>query len=109
VFLELTDEQLARINFTLGTFMEDKPISIRLGARRLEALERYLSENEGETRNGVIAGAVEEYLRTTGHWRAANVNASVADDPAPMANHRPTLSERVKILEEAVDRLQASK
>jgi len=44
--------------------MEDKPISIRLGARRLEALERYLSENEGETRNGVIAGAVEEYLRS---------------------------------------------
>lgn len=88
--------------------MEDKPISIRLGARRLEALERYLAENEGETRNGVIAGAVEEYLRTTGYWKPANANAVAADDPAPMANHRPTLSERVKYLEETMERMLAS-
>ena len=34
----------------------------------MDALERYLAANPGETRNGVIAGAVEQYLRETGFW-----------------------------------------
>lgn len=87
--------------------MEDKPISIRLGVKRLEALERYLQANPDETRNGVIAGAVENYLKETGFWEAA-VTAKGVDDPAEFAAHRPTLSERVKALEEAVQRLTKS-
>ncbi|MDU8912469.1 hypothetical protein [Aestuariicoccus sp. MJ-SS9] len=83
--------------------MEDKPISIRLGARRLDALERYLRAHPDETRNGVIAGAVEQYLKETGFW----------DDELPPGSHldhpddrrRPTLSERVRRLEERVDKL----
>ena len=83
--------------------MEDKPISVRLGARRMDALERYLEAHPDETRNGVIAGAVEQYLRETGYW----------EDDLPPGSHighpddrrRPTLSERIKLLEEIVDRL----
>ena len=83
--------------------MEDKPISVRLGARRMDALERYLAANPGETRNGVIAGAVEQYLKETGFW----------EDELPLGSHtghpddrkRPTLSERVRRLEEIVARL----
>ncbi len=86
--------------------MEDKPISIRLGARRLEALERYLADNPDETRNGVIAGAVEDLLRQTGHWREAG-DVRPEDDPAPMADRRPTLSERVRALEEAIAEMKA--
>ncbi|WP_170755608.1 hypothetical protein [Ruegeria lacuscaerulensis] len=86
--------------------MEDKPISIRLGARRLQALEHYLSENPDETRNGVIAGAVESYLKETGFWVPASNEAQVAQDDAPMAQTRPTLSERVRKLEETVVRLE---
>jgi len=86
--------------------MEDKPISIRLGVRRLEALERYLAANPGETRNGVIAGAVEDYLRETGFWEEPMV-AKAVDDPAKYAAHRPTLSERVKALEEEVQKLRS--
>lgn len=87
--------------------MEDKPISIRLGVRRLEALERYLQANPDETRNGIIAGAVEDYLKETGFWEAVAVAKDV-DDTADFAAHRPTLSERVKLLEEAVQRLAGS-
>ncbi|MEY8095844.1 hypothetical protein AB9F29_00260 [Falsihalocynthiibacter sp. S25ZX9] len=87
--------------------MEDKPISIRLGARRMEALERYLSENQGETRNGVIAGAVENYLKETGYWAEASVS-NASDDPADFAARRPTLSERVKALEDAMEQLKKS-
>ncbi len=87
--------------------MEDKPISIRLGIRRLEALERYLAANPDETRNGVIAGAVEEYLRATGYWEAPPVAGGI--DTAPFAAHRPTLSERVSALEEAVAGLNRRK
>ncbi len=83
--------------------MEDKPISVRLGIRRLEALERYLSANPDETRNGVIAGAVEEYLMATGYWEETPVAQGV--DSARFAAHRPTLSERVAALEEAVAQL----
>ena len=82
--------------------MLDKPISIRLGTRRLEALERYLAANPDETRNGVIAGAVEDYLRATGFWEAPSPAGHEARDLAPMAATRPTLSERVKALEEMV-------
>lgn len=86
--------------------MEDKPISIRLGARRMDALARYLAANPGETRNGVIAGAVEQYLRETGFWQ----------DDLPPDSHlhhpddrrRPTLSERVKRLEDLVESLETS-
>jgi hypothetical protein len=83
--------------------MEDKPISIRLGARRMEALERYLTANPGETRNGVIAGAVEQYLRETGFWQDDLPPDNRLDHPDDL--RRPTLSERVKRLEEIVDRL----
>ncbi|WP_170392076.1 hypothetical protein [Ruegeria arenilitoris] len=86
--------------------MEDKPISIRLGARRLQALEHYLSENPDETRNGVIAGAVESYLKETGYWSPPPPAAKGIDDDAPMAHTRPTLSERVKRLEEIIARLE---
>ena len=83
--------------------LQDKPISIRLGTRRMNALERYLKANPGETRNGVIAGAVEDYLKETGFW----------DDVLPAGSHlghlddqrRPTLSERVKRLEGIVEGL----
>lgn len=83
--------------------MDDKPISVRLGARRMDALQRYLDAHPGENRNGVIAGAVEQYLRDTGFW----------EDELPLGSHighpddrkRPTLSERVKRLEEIVERL----
>jgi hypothetical protein len=84
--------------------MEDKPISIRLGARRMEALERYLAANPDETRNGVIAGAVEQYLRETGFWQDDLPPDSRLDHPDDL--RRPTLSERVKRLEEIVDRLE---
>jgi hypothetical protein len=87
--------------------MEDKPISIRLGSRRLEALERYLQANPDETRNGVIAGAVEEYLRETGYWSPPDPTAKVTDDNAIMATSRPTLSERVRALEEFAARIEA--
>lgn len=83
--------------------MEDKPISIRLGARRMDALERYLSSNPGETRNGVIAGALEHYLRETGFWEEHLPTDSRLDDPDD--SRRPTLSERVKRLEDILDRL----
>ena len=70
----------------------------------MDALERYLAANPGETRNGVIAGAVEQYLRETGFWE---------DDLPPDSRldhlddrRRPTLSERVKRLEEIVDSLE---
>ncbi|MEP1425856.1 MAG: hypothetical protein ABJX32_04715 [Tateyamaria sp.] len=82
--------------------MQDKPISIRLGPRRLEALERYLEANPGETRNGVIAGAVESYLQETGFWEPPHPLARAVDDTEPMATTRPTLSERVRALEEFV-------
>ena len=84
--------------------MEDKPISIRLGARRMEALERYLVANPGETRNGVIAGAVEQYLRETGFWQDDLPPDSCLDHPDDL--RRPTLSERVKRLEDLVERLE---
>lgn len=84
--------------------MEDKPISIRLGARRMEALERYLVANPGETRNGVIAGAVEQYLCETSFWQDDLPPDSRLDHPDD--RRRPTLSERVKRLEEIVDRLE---
>ena len=82
--------------------MEDKPISVRLGARRMDALERYLEAHPDETRNGVIAGAVEQYLRETGFW----------SDELPPGSHlghpddrrRPTLSERVKRLETIIEK-----
>ncbi|MFQ5625015.1 MAG: hypothetical protein ACE5FS_16675, partial [Paracoccaceae bacterium] len=82
--------------------MNDGPISIRLGSRRMAALGRYLAAHPGETRNGVIAGAVEQYLKETGFW----------DDDLPLADERderrrPTLSERVRRLEEVVERLVA--
>lgn len=86
--------------------MEDKPISIRLGSRRLEALERYLVANPDETRNGVIAGAVETYLKETGYWEEPP-NAKGVDDQAAFAAHRPTLSERVKALEEEMRKIGA--
>ena len=83
--------------------MEDKPISVRLGARRMDALEKYLTAHPDENRNGVIAGAVEQYLRDTGFW----------SDDLPAGSHighpddrqRPTISERVKRLEELVSKL----
>jgi hypothetical protein len=80
--------------------MEDKPISVRLGVRRTLALERYLAAHPDEKRNGVIAGAVEQYLRDTGYWQDA------PDGPERAPNdRRPTLSERVKRLEEVVEKL----
>lgn len=86
--------------------MEDKPISIRLGARRMEALERYLASNPGETRNGVIAGAVEQYLRETGFWLDDLPPDSRLDHPDDL--RRPTLSERVKRLEDLMSKLDDS-
>jgi hypothetical protein len=82
--------------------MEDKPISVRLGARRMDALESYLAAHPEENRNGVIAGAVEQYLRETGYWSdelPAGSHIGHADD-----RQRPTISERVKRLEDLVDR-----
>ncbi len=84
--------------------MEDKPISIRLGARRMEALERYLAANPGETRNGVIAGAVEQYLRETNFWQDNIPPDNRLDHPDDL--RRPTLSERVKRLEDLVAKLE---
>lgn len=83
--------------------MEDKPISIRLGARRMGALERYLAANPDETRNGVVAGAVEQYLRESGFWQDDLPLDSRLDHPDDL--RRPTLSERVKRLEDLVARL----
>ena len=83
--------------------MTDKPISIRLGARRMDALEHYLAANPNESRNGVIAGAVEAYLKETGYWTdslPAGSRNDHADD-----RRRPTLSERVAHLEETVSQL----
>ena len=82
--------------------MEDKPISVRLGARRMDALARYLDAHDGETRNGVIAGALEQYLKETGYW----------EDELPPGSHighpddrrRPTISERVRRLEAIVEK-----
>jgi hypothetical protein len=83
--------------------MNDNPISIRLGARRMDALERYLAANPNETRNGVIAGAVEAYLKETGYWSDALPVGSRLDHPDD--RRRPTLSERVKRLEGVVEGL----
>ncbi|WP_137702373.1 hypothetical protein [Marimonas lutisalis] len=83
--------------------MDDKPISVRLGARRMDALERYLAAHPGETRNGVIAGAVEQYLKETGFWEDALPAGSRIGHPDD--RKRPTLSERVKRLEETVQAL----
>ena len=84
--------------------MQDKPISVRLGVRRAAALERYLEANPGETRNGVIAGALELYLKQTGFWEDTGPSASGA---AGMDEGlRPTLSERVARLEDLVAKLQ---
>ena len=82
--------------------MDDRPISVRLGARRMDALERYLAAHPDENRNGVIAGAVEQYLKDTGFW----------DDTLPPGSHighaddrrRPTISERVRRLEEILEK-----
>jgi hypothetical protein len=83
--------------------MTDKPISIRLGARRMDALERYLVANPNENRNGVIAGAVEAYLKETGHWNDTLPVGSRNDHPDD--RRRPTLSERVARLEEIMSQL----
>jgi hypothetical protein len=85
--------------------MEDKPISVRLGPRRMDALERYLAAHPDESRNGVIAGAVEQYLRDTGFWEDELPPGSHIGHPDD--RHRPTISERVKRLEEIVERLDA--
>ena len=83
--------------------MNDKPISIRLGARRMDALEHYLAANPNETRNGVIAGAVETYLKETGHWNDALPTGSRNDHTDD--RRRPTLSERVARLEKAISEM----
>ena len=83
--------------------MTDKPISIRLGARRMDALEHYLAANPNESRNGVIAGAVEAYLKETGYWTDSLPADSRNDHPDD--RRRPTLSERVAHLEETVSQL----
>ncbi len=88
--------------------MEDKPISIRLGHRRLQALERYLEAHPDETRNGVIAGALESHLKATGFWTDPPAISRGVDDSAVMAVHRPTLSERVAALEKQVAALRIS-
>ena len=80
--------------------MDDKPISVRLGARRMDALGRYLAAHPGENRNGVIAGAVEQYLKETGFWEDELPLDSRLDHPED--GKRPTLSERVKRLEAIV-------
>jgi len=83
--------------------MTDRPISIRLGARRMDALEHYLAANPNESRNGVIAGAVEAYLKETGYWTDSLPAGSRNDHPDD--RRRPTLSERVAHLEETVSQL----
>ena len=83
--------------------MTDKPISIRLGARRMDALEHYLAANPNESRNGVIAGAVEAYLKETGYWTDSLPAGSRNDHTDD--RRRPTLSERVAHLEETVSQL----
>ena len=83
--------------------MTDKPISIRLGPRRMDALERYLLANPNETRNGVIAGAVETYLKDTGYWNDALPLGSRIGHPDD--RRRPTLSERVARLEGMISEL----
>lgn len=85
--------------------MEDKPISVRLGTRRMDALERYLEAHPDEKRNGVIAAAVETYLKETGFWEDELPHDSRLDHPDD--RRRPTLSERVKRLEDIVDELTA--
>jgi hypothetical protein len=82
--------------------MEDKPISIRLGHRRLQALERYLEAHPDETRNGVIAGALESHLKATGFWVDPPAISRGVDDRSEMVVARPTLSERVAALEKQV-------
>ncbi len=84
--------------------MEDKPISIRLGTRRMYALEQYLTANPDETRNGVIAGAVELYLKETGFWQDELPPDNRLDHPDD--RRRPTLSERVKRLEAIVEKME---
>jgi hypothetical protein len=86
--------------------MDDKPISVRLGARRMEALQRYLDAHPDENRNGVIAGAVEQYLGETDFWEEELPSDSRLDRPDD--RKRPTLSERVKRLEAIVEELVAS-
>lgn len=86
--------------------MNDKPISIRLGARRMDALEHYLAANPNETRNGVIAGAVEAYLKETGYWSDTLPAESRLDHPDD--RRRPTLSERVARLEGMISELANS-
>lgn len=83
--------------------VEDKPISVRLGTRRLDALERYLAAHPDETRNGVISGAVEQYLRDTGFWTEELPPGSHLGHPDD--RKRPTLSERVRRLEGIVEDL----
>ena len=83
--------------------MNDKPISIRLGARRMDALEHYLAANPSETRNGVISGAVEAYLKETGYWSDKLPAESRLDHPDD--RRRPTLSERVARLEGIISEL----
>ena len=85
--------------------MEDKPISIRLGHRRLQALERYLEAHPDETRNGVIAGALESHLKATGFWVDPPAISRGVDDHPVVAAHRPTLSERVAALEKQISAL----
>lgn len=87
--------------------MPDKPISLRLGARRMDALERYLEAHPDETRNGVIAGAVEEYLRASGFWN--DVLPEGSHNRHPDDRMRPTLSERVAKLEEIVGMIERTR
>ena len=83
--------------------MTDKPISIRLGARRMDALEHYLAANPTESRNGVISGAVEAYLKENGYWIASLPAGSRNDHTDD--RRKPTLSERVAHLEETMSQL----
>ncbi len=87
--------------------MSDKPISVRLGARRMDALDRYLEANPDETRNGVIAGAVEDYLKATGFWDDSLPSGSRLGHPDD--RRRPTLSERVKRLEDIMAVMEQSR
>jgi hypothetical protein len=79
--------------------MEDKPISIRLGHRRLQALERYLEAHPDETRNGVIAGALESHMKATGFWVDPPAISRGVDGPEKTVVVKQTLSERVESLE----------
>ena len=83
--------------------MIDNSFSLRLGVSRIDALEHYLAANPNETKNRVIAGTGETYLKETGHWNDELPTGSQNDHPGDL--RRPKLSERVARLKKAISEM----